>query len=235
MKRSKKYKSALEKIDKQKEYSLSEAVDILPEIATSTFDASIELHIHLNLNEKQRKRGLKGSVTLPHQVKNGTTKILVLTTPEHEQEAKDADFVGGENYIKKIQDGWNEFDVVLATPEIMPKIAILGKVLGPKGLMPNPKSGTVTTNLSETIQQYKKGKIDFKSDEQGNIHQAIGKVSMAKEELMSNTLEFIKAVNKSIKSTQTNLFKSIHICPTMGPSVKIDPSSLEENLTTKQE
>lgn len=230
MKISKKQKAAQKLVDKTKSYNLEDALDLLPKISTSKFEASVETHINLNLSEKQKKISIKGNTTLPHQVAE-SIKIAVLTTPEHNNEAKEADVVGNDDLIKKIEKGWSDFDVLIATPEIMQKVAILGKILGPKGKMPNPKSGTVTTNLKQTIQSYKEGKTDFKADQQGGIHHAVGKINMKKEHLKENVITFFKAVYQETKNLQAIPFKSIYLSPTMGPSIKLDINSLLKDLT----
>jgi large subunit ribosomal protein L1 len=232
MKRSKKYKQVLKQLDKSQNYSLKEAVTLIPQLSTSKFAGSIEIHVNLLLTEKQQKENIRGSVTLPYQV--GTpAKIVVLTTPEHFEEAKGADTVGGEDLIKKIEKGWNEFDIVIATPEVMQKVAILGRILGPKGKMPNPKNDTVTTHLKQTIENYKKGKIDFKADGQGGIHKVIAKTTMKPEEILENIFNFLKAIVQETKRYTAVPFKSIFISPTMGPSIKLDTASLLKDLTTE--
>ncbi|MBN2016194.1 50S ribosomal protein L1 [Candidatus Dojkabacteria bacterium] len=230
MHRSKKYKNARKLVEKSKVYTLDEALDLLPKVSTSKFDSSIELHINLNLSEKQKKISIKGSATLPHQV-GPKVKIAVLTSSDHFGEAQDADTVGSDDLIKKIQDGWTDFDVLLATPDIMPKIAVLGKILGPKGKMPNPKNNTVTTDIKDTIESYKKGKTDFKADAQGGIHQVVGKISLKKDQLLENIQTFLKAVFNEVKNLQANPFKTIYLSPTMGPSIRLDVNVMLKDLT----
>jgi large subunit ribosomal protein L1 len=225
MRRSKTYKEKQKLIDKKKNYTLEEALDLLPKLTTCKFDASVELHINLNLTEKEKNIPLKESITLPNQSSVSKTKVAVITTPDHVSEAKEADFVGEDDLIKKIKEGFNDFDVVIATPEVMPKIAILGKILGPRGKMPNPKNNTVTSDLKKIIQSYKKGKMDFRADDAGGIHVNIGKISMKKENLKENLIAFIKSVIKELKN-QTQPFKSVYIAPAMGPSVKLDLKDL---------
>jgi large subunit ribosomal protein L1 len=230
MKRSKKYKNTLKLYDKTKQYSLDESLDILPKLNTTKFDSSVEIHINLQLTEKQKKSSIKGSCVLPHQI-GKSIKIAVITTPQHEAEAKSADISGSEDLIKKIEKGWSDFDVLIATPEIMPKVAILGKTLGPKGKMPNPKNGTVTTNLKETINNYKKGKTDFKADKQGGIHMKIGKISMKKDELKENLQTFLKSLYSETRTIQVIPFKSITLTPTMGPGIKLNINEILKELT----
>lgn len=230
MARGKKYKKVASSVDRAKVYNLDEAVALLPTISTSSFKGSLNLHVKLNLSEKQKNESIKGSVQLPHQV-GEPAKILVITTPEHQKEAEGADYVGGEEIVKKIQGGWEDFDIVIATPDIMPKIAMLGKVLGPKGLMPNPKSGTVTTDIKATVASYKKGKIDFRMDKQGGIHQTIGKSDMTAEQIKDNILAFMDALFGEIRKFGANPIKSIFIAPTMGPSIKLDSHESAFSLT----
>lgn len=230
MKRSKKYREVEKLIDKSREYTLDEALGLLPKVSISSFDSSIEIHIKLRLKDKQKKLSIKGSARLPHQI-GKTAKIAVITTPEHEDKAKSADIVGGEELIKKIQDGWIDFDVLIATPEIMPKIAVLGKVLGPKGKMPNPKNGTVTTNVSKAIESYKKGKTDFKADKQGGIHRKIATLKMDTKKIKENIVTFLEAVFQEVKNLNTVPFKSVTLAPSMGPGIKLDVNELIKDLT----
>lgn len=231
MKRSKKYKEVLKLLDKKKLYSLDEALELLPKISTSKFDSAVEVHINFNLNQKQKKTAnIKGSLILPNQV--GTSvKIAVITTPDHSAKAKGAEIVGGEELIKKIEDGWNDFDILIATPDIMPKLAMLGKVLGPKGKMPNPKNNTVTTDLKGTIESYKKGKTDFKVDKQGGLHQLLGKVNMKKGKLKENVVTFLKAILNESRNINVIPFKTVYLSPSMGPSIKLDVKELIKDLT----
>lgn len=225
MKRSKKYQKAARLTDRSKDYKLEEAIELLPEISISSFESSVELHINLNLTGKQKKETIKGNITLPHKV-GEPAKVAVITTSEYASKAKSADFVGGEDLIKKIQKGWSDFDVIIATPEIMPKIAVLGKILGPKGKMPNQKNQTVTTDIKKAIDSYKKGKIDFRADEQGSIHQVVGKVNMKKEQILENITTFISAVKQEVKGIKGDPFKSAYLSPSMGPSIKLDLKGL---------
>ncbi|MDD3647243.1 MAG: 50S ribosomal protein L1 [Candidatus Dojkabacteria bacterium] len=230
MKRSKKYTEAENLIEKGKMYSLDEAVDLLPKVSISKFDAAYEIHFLLNLTEKQKKESIKGSTKLPYQVGNAK-KIAVITSPEHMGDADTADVTGYEDLIKKIEDGFSDFDVLIATPDVMPKLASLGKVLGPKGKMPNPKNGTITTDLKKAIQTYKEGKLDFKVDKQGGIHLIFGKKSMTKEQLLENLKVLIKAVLQESTKLNSIPFKSIFVTPTMGPSIKMDINNLIKELT----
>lgn len=230
MKRSKKYKAAEKQIDKTKTYSIEDAVALLPKVNTASFDATVEMHVNLKLTDKQKKQSIKGSLQFPHQV-GEAAKVLVITSPDNQKDADAADFVGGEEMVKKIQDGWSDFDIVIATPEIMPKIAVLGKVLGPKGLMPNPKNNTVTNDLKKTIQTYKAGKINFRADKQGGIHIAVGKVAMKPEELSANIIAALEAVFEETKSLSPNPFKSLYLSTSMGPSIPLDTNAVVKQLT----
>lgn len=230
MKRSNKYKKAKKESEKKSKYELSEALEILPEISTSNFVGSAELHINLNM---QKDKSIKGSVKFPNEIKSNETKIAVVTTPDNYDEAKKAgaDFVDGDKLIKKIEEGWSEFDILIATPNVMPKIAKLGRTLGPKGLMPNPKNNTVTENLKKVITAYKSGKVDFKAGDHGGIHQSIGKISQETEKLVENAYTFIEAVFKEANILGPTPFKSIYVAPSMGPSLEIDRSELMKKLT----
>ena len=221
MSRSKKYKQAQEALSAKSSYSIDEAIELLPKISTSKFAGSVELHMQLE-STKAEKIQLKGSLLLPHQEAKSTKKIVVITTPEFKDKAKGADLVGGEELIKKIEQGWNEFDTIIVTPDIMPKVAILGKILGPKGKMPNPKNDTVTTNLETVIANFKKGRLDYKTDDAGGIHQVVGKTDMDKAKLKENIEAFLKSVIKEINKSAQLKIKSIFLVPTMGPSIKIN-------------
>ncbi len=221
MKRSKKYKEAIKLVDKTKLYEIEEAVELIPKISTCKFDASVELHVKLNIPSKYEKEVIRGSVIFPYKT-GPEVKIVVLTTSEYFDKAKEADFYGAEDLIKKIENGWNEFDVVIATPNIMTKLAPLGKILGPKGLMPNPKNNTVTTNLEEIIKSYKKGKTDFKTDNNKNIHIVVGKVSTKKEHLIENIKIALKSIIDSSKRYNPNPIKTAYLSPTIGPSIKLN-------------
>jgi len=230
MKRSKKYKKALENIDKSKEYTLEEAIELLPKVNICSFDSSVDIHLKIRLKEKQKKLSIKGSTKLPNKV-GQSVRIAVITTNEHQEEAKSADIVGGEDLIQKIEKGEIDFDILIATPDIMAKVAKLGRILGPKGKMPNPKNGTVTTDLDGTIESYKEGKTNFKVDKQGGIHMKIGSINMEKEKLQENIITFLKAVYQEIKNLNPVPFKSIILAPSMGPSIKLDVNEVIKNLT----
>lgn len=221
MKRGKKYRAAAEKIDKNKTYSIEEAVKLIKENKTAKFDESVELHIKTNIDSKKGDQIIRGTVVLPHG--SGKTKKVAVITSNAQDEAKKAgaDIVGGEelieNFSKKI-----DFDVLVATPEMMPKLAKVAKILGPKGLMPNPKTETVTTKIKETVEALKKGKSAYKNDDSGNVHQTVGKISFADEKLVENIKVFIENLEKSKPSgLKGKLFSNITLCSTMGQGIKI--------------
>ena len=230
MKRSKKYKKVEKLVEENKVYTIEEACKLLPKISISKFDSSVEIHINLALSDKQKKESIKGSTTLPHQV-GSSAKVAVVTTPENMDKASKADMSGGDDLIKKIEEGFNDFDILIATPDIMPKMATLGKILGPKGKMPNPKNGTITTDIEKTIESYKKGKLDFKADSQQGMHAPVGKASMKAGDLEDNVKTFLKAVFKETKNLQPNPFRTIFLTPTMGPSIPLDVNEVLKNLT----
>lgn len=231
MKKGKKYREVLGKYDKDRQYTLEEAADLLPKLSTSTFEGTVEAHIRLNLTDTEKKQVISGALTLPHPF-GKEKRVLVLAKEEDVNKAKKAgaDFAGLDEFIKEIQDGWLDFDVVVATPAVMPQIAALGKVLGPKGLMPNPRSGTVTTDVTAAVQEYKAGKTTFKSDKQGIIHAPIAKIKSDKAIINENALALIKKVVESSKKSPSNALKSISLSPTMGPSIKIKIEEIIESL-----
>lgn len=225
---SKKKKAILEKHDLQKSYALDEAAEIVKDITSTKFDSSVDMDIRLGVDPRKADQMVRGVVALPH----GTGKdvnVLVLCTPEKEQEAKDAgaDHVGLDEYIKKIEGGWTDVDVIITMPPVMAKVGKLGRILGPRGLMPNPKSGTVTMDIGKAVQEVKMGKIDFKVDKFGIIHTSIGKASFSKEKIIDNATEMLNVVSKlKPASAKGTYFKSIHISSTMSPGVTIDQSSI---------
>lgn len=227
MKLTKKRKSVIEKIDASKAYSIQEAAKLLAEITTTKFDASVDLDVRLGVDPRKANQMVRGVVTLPH----GTGKqvrVLVLCTPDKEKEAKDAgaDYVGLDEYIDKIKGGWTDIDVIITMPTVMAKVGALGRVLGPRGLMPNPKSGTVTMEIGKAVEEVKSGKIDFKVDKYGIVHSSIGKVSFAPEKLVDNANEFIGIINKLKPSSAKGTYiKSIYISSTMSPGIQIDTKS----------
>lgn len=224
MKRSKKYIEAQKLVTQNKKYTLAEALAILPKISVTSFAGSVSFQINLNLNEKQKKDVFRGSYTLPHTFGKSLRVLVIADKSEHEK-AKGADFVGAEELIKEIEAGKEDFDLVITTPMMMAKMAKLGKILGTKGLMPNPKNGTITTDLEGTIAKFKKGMKNFKADN-GVITAVIGKTDMTIEELTENCVDFMKAVNNEIKKLGPNAVKSLYLTPTMGPKLVVDANSI---------
>ncbi len=228
---TKNQKAALEKYDISKEYTLQEASVLLKEIDSSKFDASVDIDIRLGVDPRKADQLVRGIVALPHGT-GKQVKVLVLCTPDKEQEAKDAgaDYVGLDEYIKKIEEGWTDIDVIITMPTVMAKVGKLGRVLGPRGLMPNPKAGTVTLEVAKAVKDVKAGKIDFKVDKFGIIHAGIGKVSFSAEEIEKNAAEMINTVTKlKPSSAKGTYFKSIGLSSTMSPGIKIDASSIAGN------
>lgn len=224
-------KVALEKIEEGKLYRLIEAAGLVKEISTTKFDASLDLDIRLGIDPRKSNQMVRGVVTLP----NGTgkeTRVLVLCTPDKEEEAKNAgaDFAGLDEYIDKIKGGWTDVDVIITMPQVMGKVGPLGRVLGPRGLMPNPKSGTVTTDIGKAVSEVKKGKIDFKVDKYGIVHTSIGKVSFEPQKIVENAREFINTVVKlKPASAKGTYIKSIYLSSTMSPAIKIDAKAFNED------
>lgn len=225
---SKKRKAALEKIDTTKEYSITEAAGLLKDITFTNFNASVDLDIRLGVDPKKADQMVRGVATLPH----GTGKevrVLVLCTPDKEAEAKEAgaDFVGLDEMITKIEGGWVDFDVVITMPAVMAKVGKLGRVLGPRGLMPNPKSGTVTPDVAKAVNEVKAGKIDFKVDKFGIIHTSIGKVNFEADKIVDNVKEIMGIIKKAKPSSSKGEYiRSITLSSTMSPGIKIDHSTL---------
>ena len=224
---SKQRKEALAKFDKSKSYSLSEAVNIVKQITYTKFDASVDLNIRLGVDPRKANQMVRGSVTLPHGT-GKVVRVLVLCNPDKAQEAIDAgaDYVGLDEYIQKIKDGWTDIDIVITTPNIMPKVGALGRILGPRGLMPNPKTGTVTMDVAKAVQEVKAGKIDFKVDKFGILHTSIGKVSFTADQIAENAREFIDTVIKLKPAVAKGEYiKSIYLSSTMSQGIKVDPKS----------
>lgn len=225
---SKKRKEAKNKIEIGKEYSLQEASGLLKEVTFSKFDASVDIDVRLGVDPRKADQMVRGVVSLPHGV-GKEVKVCVLCTPDKEQEAKDAgaDFVGLDDLIKKIEEGWLEMDVIITMPSVMAKVGKLGRVLGPRGLMPNPKSGTVTQEVGKTVKEIKQGKIDFKVDKFGIIHTSIGKISFDANKIKENAEEILGTILKlKPASAKGSYFKSIHLSSTMSPSIPIDKKSI---------
>jgi large subunit ribosomal protein L1 len=225
---SKNRKAVLAKYNPEKEYSLEDAAKVLKEITFTKFDSSVDLDIRLGVDPKKSDQMVRGVVSLPHGI-GKTVRVLVLATPDKHQEAKDAgaDHVGLDDYIQKIEQGWTDIDVIICTPTVMAKVGKLGKVLGPRGLMPNPKSGTVTLDVGKAVKEVKAGKIDFKIDKQGIIHVGIGKASFSVDAIRDNATEMIQTVAKlKPASAKGAYFRSITISTTMSPGITIDTNSI---------
>jgi large subunit ribosomal protein L1 len=225
---TKKQKEAQSKFDRTQEYSLGDAAGILKTITYTKFDASVDIDVRLGVDPKKADQMVRGVSTLPHGT-GKDVKVLVLCTPDKEQEAKDAgaDYVGLDEYIAKIEKGWVDVDVIITMPTVMAKVGKLGRVLGPRNLMPNPKSGTVTLEVGKAVKEVKLGKIDFKVDKTGIIHASIGKVSFTPEQIKENATELINTLARlKPSSAKGTYFKSIHMSSTMSPSVVIDKSTV---------
>ena len=223
-------KKALERVDRNQLYKLEEAAKLVKEVTTASFDASVDLDIRLGVDPRKPDQMVRGVITLPHGT-GKTKKVLVLCTADKEEEAKaaGADFVGLDEYIEKIKEGWTEMDVVITMPSVMSKVGPLGKVLGPRGLMPNPKSGTVTNEIGKAVEEVKKGKIDFKVDKNGIIHTSVGKVSFDEKKIKENAKEFLNTIRKlKPNSSKGTYFRSITISSTMSPGIKIDPAEIRK-------
>ncbi len=221
---SKKRKVANAKVDSNKAYSLKEASTLVKDVNITKFDASVDLHIRLGVDPKKADQAVRGTVTLPHGT-GKTKKVLVLCTPDKEAEARaaGADFVGLDEFIAKIEGGWVDVDVIVATPSVMPKIGRLGKVLGPRNLMPNPKTGTVTNNVAEAVNEVKGGKIAFKVDKAGIIHASIGRVSFGAEKIAENSLELINAIIKLKPSSAKGTYvRGVSLASSMSPGIAVD-------------
>jgi large subunit ribosomal protein L1 len=228
---TKNQKLALEKIEAGKAYTLKEAAKLVKEITTTKFDASVDIDVRLGVDPRKANQMVRGVVSLP----NGTGKqvrVLALCTPDKEAEAKEAgaDFVGLDEYIEKIKGGWTDVDVIITMPAIMGRIGALGRVLGPRGLMPNPKSGTVTMEIGKAVREVKQGKIDFKVDKFGIVHTSIGKVTFSEDKLIENAREFMSTLMKLKPSSAKGTYvKSIYLSTTMSMGVKVDTKSIDEN------
>lgn len=223
-------KIALEKIEQEKLYKLSEAAGLMKDISFTKFDASVDINVRLGIDPRKSNQMVRGVVTLPHGT-GKETKVLVLCTPDKEDEAKEAgaDFVGLDEYIDKIKNGWTDIDVIITMPPVMSKVGQLGRILGPRGLMPNPKSGTVTMDIGKAVKDVKQGKIDFKVDKYGIIHSVIGKVSFEPDKIIENAREFLGTIVKLKPAAAKGTYiKSIYLSSTMSPGIKVDTKSIEE-------
>lgn len=221
---SKKRKVADSKIDATKAYTLKEASTMVKDVNVAKFDASVDLHVRLGVDPKKADQAIRGTVTLPHGT-GKTKKVLVLCTPDKEADAIEAgaDFVGLDEYVQKIEGGWTDVDVVVATPQVMPKIGKLGKILGPRNLMPNPKTGTVTNDVAAAVKEVKGGKIAFKVDKAGIIHASVGRVSFTPEKIEDNSREFINALIKAKPSTSKGAYlRGISMASSMSPGIPVD-------------
>jgi len=224
---SKNRKKVLEKVDSDKAYDIKEAAELLKDITTTKFDASVDIDVRLGVDPRKANQMVRGVVTLPHGT-GKETKVLVLCTPDKEQEAKDAgaDFVGLDDFIDKIKGGWTDIDVIITMPTVMAKVGQLGRVLGPRGLMPNPKSGTVTMDIGKAVNEVKAGKIDFKVDKYGIVHTSIGKASFTPEKIAENAKEFIATINKLKPTSAKGVYmKSVYLSTTMSPGILVDSKS----------
>ena len=227
---TKNQKAVIAKYDAAKEYKLAEACELVKEVTFTKFDASVELHVNLGVDPRKANQMVRGVVSLP----NGTgkvTRVLCLCTPDAETAAKEAgaDYVGLDEYIEKIKGGWTDVDVIITMPAIMGKIGALGRILGPRGLMPNPKSGTVTMDVAKAVREVKQGKIDFKVDKTGIVHTSIGKVSFTPEMIAQNAKEFLSTIVKMKPAAAKGTYlKSIYLSSTMSPGIKIDTKAIDE-------
>ena len=223
---TRKRKDALEKFDVDSAYTLDEAAGIVKEISSTTFDSSVDLAVSLGVDPRKANQMVRGTVSLPH---GKNVRVLVLCTPDKEAEAKEAgaDHVGLDEYVEKIKGGWTDVDVIVTTPQVMGKVGALGRILGPRGLMPNPKSGTVTMEVGKAVQDVKAGKIDFKVDKYGIIHASVGKVSFSKEKISENANEVLQTLMRLRPSAAKGTYiKSVYMSSTMSPGVRIESKSL---------
>ncbi|MBQ7263429.1 MAG: 50S ribosomal protein L1 [Synergistaceae bacterium] len=232
MKRSKRYRAAEEKIEKGRLYGLREAVDLFKDIATAKFDESLEVHVRLGIDPRHADQQVRSTVPLPHGT--GVTKrVLVLATGEKIKEAEDAgaDAVGGEDLVQKIAGGWMEFDAVIATPDMMKSVGRLGKVLGPRGLMPSAKTGTVTFELADAVKEIKAGRVEFRADKTGITHNAVGRRAFSTDDLFDNVKALLQAIVRSRPASVKGTFvRSITLTSTMGPGIAVDPSAAQKEI-----
>jgi large subunit ribosomal protein L1 len=225
---TKKQKEALGKFDKSAIYALSDAVGVVKDITNTKFDSSIDIDIRLGVDPRKANQMVRGIVTLPHGT-GKVTRVLVLCTPDKEDEAKEAgaDYYGLDEYIEKIKGGWTDVDVIITMPSVMAKVGALGKILGPRGLMPNPKTGTVTMEVAKAVKEVKAGKIDFRVDKFGIIHASVAKASFEKEKIVENARELLQSVVKlKPASAKGTYIKSIYLSSTMSPGVQVEPKSI---------
>lgn len=228
LKPGKNLKRSLGLVDREKAYDIADAAKLVKDGSFVKFDESVELHVRLGVDPRQANQMVRGVVSLPHGI-GKEVRVLVLTGPDKEEAARaaGADFVGLDDFIEKIQGGWTDIDVIICSPDVMPKVGRLGRVLGPRGLMPNPKSGTVTPDVGNAVKEVKAGKIDFRVDKTGIIHAAIGKVSFSADQLKDNAIELIQTLQRLKPQASKGIyFRSITLCSTMGPGIKIDKASV---------
>ena len=226
---TKNQKIAYAKVEAGKAYKLPEAAALLKEITFTKFDASVDIDVRLGVDPRKANQMVRGVVTLPHGT-GKTVRVLVLCTPEKEEEAKaaGADYVGLDEYVEKIKGGWTDVDVIITTPNVMGKVGALGRILGPRGLMPNPKTGTVTMDVAKAVSEVKAGKIDFKVDKFGIVHSSVGKIAFSAEQIADNASEFMNTILKLKPTTAKGTYvKSIFLSTTMSPGLQIDPKSVE--------
>ena len=226
---TKNQKAAYAKVEPNKAYKLSEAASLLKEITFTKFDASVDIDVRLGVDPRKANQMVRGVVTLPHGT-GKTVRVLVLCTPEKEAEAQaaGADYVGLDEYVEKIKGGWTDVDVIICTPNVMGKVGALGRILGPRGLMPNPKTGTVTMDIAKAVAEVKAGKIDFKVDKYGIIHTSVGKVSFTPEQIVDNAKEVVNTIIKLKPSAAKGTYVlSVYLSTTMSPGLQIDPKSVE--------
>ncbi len=229
MKLTKNQKIAYAKVDPSKQYKLAEASGLLKEITFTKFDASVDIDIRLGVDPRKANQMVRGVVTLPHGT-GKSVRVLVLCTPDKEEEAKaaGAEYVGLDEYVEKIKNGWTDIDVIICTPSVMAKVGALGRVLGPRGLMPNPKTGTVTMEVGKAVEEVKAGKIDFKVDKFGIVHTSVGKVSFTPEQIEENAREFFRTIIKLKPSAAKGTYvESVYMSTTMSPGLAIDPKSID--------
>jgi large subunit ribosomal protein L1 len=228
-KKSKKRTAADAKVNMDQLYSLDEAMALVKEVNTAKFDASVDIHIRLGIDPRKADQALRGTVSLPHGT-GKTKRVLVLCTPEKEEEAKaaGADYVGLDEYVQKIQGGWTDIDVVIAAPNVMAHVGKIGRILGPRGLMPNPKTGTVTPNVGSAVSEVKKGKISFRVDKFGIIHNSIGRVSFSPDNLVGNAKELLDTIVRMKPSSAKGTYmKSLTVASSMSPGIKVDTKSIK--------
>jgi large subunit ribosomal protein L1 len=227
---TKNQKLASGKIETGKAYTLKEASELVKEVTYTKFDASVDIDVRLGVDPRKSNQMVRGVVTLPHGT-GKVVRVLALCTPDKEAEAKEAgaDYVGLDEYVDKIKGGWTDIDIIITMPSIMGKIGALGRILGPRGLMPNPKSGTVTNEIGTAVKEVKQGKIDFKVDKTGIVHSSVGKVSFSAEQISENAKEFVSTLIKLKPSAAKGTYlKSVHLTTTMSPGIKIDPKTVED-------